>query len=134
MIMPGLALSAVVAAEVMRQLRSSMLEVLHEDYIQTARAKGLLEFFVITKHGLRNALLPVVTLLGLRIGRLIGGLVIVEIVFSLPGIGRLLMNAVLFQDYPVLQTGVLLVATAVTVLNLLADLSYSVLDPRIKYA
>lgn len=133
MILPAISLGSVVAAEIMRQLRSSMLEVLNEEYIQTARAKGVPEFQVIIGHALRNALIPVVTLLGMRIGRLIGGIVIIEVVFSLPGIGRLLMNAVLFNDFPVLQTGVLLVALAVTFLNLLADVSYSFLDPRIRH-
>ena len=133
MILPAISLGSVVAAEIMRQLRSSMLEVLNEEYVQTARAKGLPEFQVIIRHALRNALIPVVTLLGMRIGRLIGGIVIIEVVFSLPGIGRLLMNAVLFNDFPVLQTGVLLVALAVTFLNLLADISYSFLDPRIRH-
>lgn len=134
MILPAISLGSVVAAEIMRQLRSSMLEVLNEDFVQTARAKGVPEFQVIIRHVLRNALIPVVTLLGMRIGRLIGGIVIIEVVFSLPGIGRLLMNAVLFNDFPVLQTGVLLVALAVTFLNLLADVSYSFLDPRIRHA
>jgi peptide/nickel transport system permease protein len=134
MILPAISLGAVVAAEIMRQLRSSMLEVLNEEFVQTARAKGVPEFQVIIGHVLRNALIPVVTLLGMRIGRLIGGIVIIEVVFSLPGIGRLLMNAVLFNDFPVLQTGVLLVALAVTFLNLLADISYSFLDPRIRHA
>lgn len=132
MILPAISLGSVVAAEIMRQLRSSMLEVLNEEFVQTARAKGASEFMVIIKHVLRNALIPVVTLLGMRIGRLIGGIVIIEVVFSLPGIGRLLMNAVLFNDFPVLQTGFLLVALAVTFLNLLADISYSFLDPRIR--
>ncbi len=131
--LPAVSLGSVVAAEMMRQLRSSMLEVLQDEYIQTARAKGLAEFIVVLKHALRNALIPVVTLLGLRIGRLIGGLVIIEVVFSLPGIGQMLMNAVIFQDIPVLQSGVLLVALSVTILNLLADISYSFLDPRIRY-
>jgi peptide/nickel transport system permease protein len=133
MILPAISLGSVVAAEIMRQLRSSMLEVLNEEYVQTARAKGVSEFRVIIFHALRNALIPVVTLLGMRIGRLIGGIVIIEVVFSVPGIGRLLMNAVLFHDFPVLQTGVLLVALAVTFLNLLADVSYSFLDPRIRH-
>jgi peptide/nickel transport system permease protein len=133
MILPAISLGSVVAAEIMRQLRSSMLEVLGEEFVQTARAKGVPEFQVIVRHVLRNALIPVVTLLGMRIGRLIGGIVIIEVVFSLPGIGRLLMNAVLFNDFPVLQTGVLLVALAVTLLNLLADVSYSFLDPRIRH-
>lgn len=132
MILPAISLGSVVAAEIMRQLRSSMLEVLNEEFVQTARAKGASEFMVVIRHVLRNALIPVVTLLGMRIGRLIGGIVIIEVVFSLPGIGRLLMNAVLFNDFPVLQTGVLLVALAVTFLNLLADISYSFLDPRIR--
>jgi peptide/nickel transport system permease protein len=131
--LPAISLGSVVAAEMMRQLRSSMLEVLQDEYIQTARAKGLSEFLVIIKHALRNALIPVVTLLGLRIGRLIGGLVIIEMVFSLPGIGRMLLNAVVFQDIPVLQSGVLLVALSVTMLNLAADITYSFLDPRIRY-
>jgi peptide/nickel transport system permease protein len=131
-ILPTIALGAVVAAEIMRQLRSSMLEVLNEEYMQTARAKGLSEFVVIIKHALRNALIPVVTLLGMRIGRLIGGIVIIEVVFSLPGIGSMLMNAIQMQDIPVLQSGVLLVAVSVTFLNLLADISYSLLDPRIQ--
>jgi peptide/nickel transport system permease protein len=131
--LPAISLGSVVAAEMMRQLRSSMLEVLQDEYVQTARAKGLTEFTVVIKHALRNALIPVVTLLGLRIGRLIGGLVIIEVVFSLPGIGQMLMNAVIFQDIPVLQSGVLLVALSVTLLNLLADISYSFLDPRIRY-
>jgi peptide/nickel transport system permease protein len=131
--LPAISLGSVVAAEMMRQLRSSMLEVLQDEYVQTARAKGLAEFWVIIKHALRNALIPVVTLLGLRIGRLIGGLVIIEMVFSLPGIGRMLLNAVVFQDIPVLQSGVLLVALSVTMLNLLADITYSYLDPRIRY-
>jgi peptide/nickel transport system permease protein len=133
MILPAISLGSVVAAEIMRQLRSSMLEVLNEEFVQTARAKGVPEYQVIIRHVLRNALIPVVTLLGMRIGRLIGGIVIIEVVFSLPGIGRLLMNAVLFNDFPVLQTGVLLVALAVTFLNLLADVSYSFLDPRIRH-
>lgn len=133
MILPAISLGSVVAAEIMRQLRSSMLEVLGEEFVQTARAKGVPEFQVIIRHVLRNALIPVVTLLGMRIGRLIGGIVIIEVVFSLPGIGRLLMNAVLFNDFPVLQAGVLLVALAVTFLNLLADISYSFLDPRIRH-
>ncbi len=132
MVLPAISLGSVVAAEIMRQLRSSMLEVLNEEYVQTARAKGVSESLVIIKHALRNALIPVVTLLGMRIGRLIGGIVIIEVIFSVPGIGRLLMNAVLFNDFPVLQTGVLLVAFAVTFINLLADISYSFLDPRIR--
>ena len=134
LVLPAVSLGFVVAAEMMRQVRSSMLEVLQDEYVQTARAKGLAEPVVIVKHALRNALIPVVTLLGLRVGRLIGGLVIIEVVFSLPGIGQMLLNAVLFKDMPVLQSGVLLVAFAVTLINLLVDLSYSLIDPRIRYS
>ncbi len=134
LILPAISLGFVVAADMMRQVRSSMLEVLQDEYVQTARAKGLAEHVVIIKHALRNALIPVVTLLGLRVGRLIGGLVIIEVVFSLPGIGQMLLNAVLFKDMPVLQSGVLLVAFAVTLINLLVDLSYSLIDPRIRYS
>jgi peptide/nickel transport system permease protein len=133
LILPAISLGAVVAGETMRQLRSSMLEVLQDEHIQTARAKGLPEFFVITKHALRNALIPVVTVLGLRIGHLIGGLVVVELIFSLPGIGQMLLNAVIFRDIPVLQSGVLYAALCVVILNLLADISYSFLYPRIRY-
>jgi peptide/nickel transport system permease protein len=133
MTLPVLVLASRELALFMRFTRSSLLEVIRMDYVNTARSKGLKERVVITRHALRNALIPVVTLLGMRIGRLIGGIVIIEVVFSLPGIGRLLMNAVLFNDFPVLQTGVLLVALAVTFLNLLADVSYSFLDPRIRH-
>lgn len=133
LLLPAISLGFVVAAEMMRQLRSSMLEVLRDEYVQTARAKGLAESIVVLKHALRNALIPVVTLLGLRIGRLIGGLVIIEVVFSLPGIGQMLLNAVIFKDMPVLQSGVFLVALAVTGINLLVDLSYALIDPRIHY-
>lgn len=133
LIMPSITLGALLAAELMRQLRSAFLEIMQEDYVTTARSKGLSEWVVMGKHVSRNALIPVVTLLGMRIGRLIGGIVVVEMIFSLPGIGRLLMNAVLFQDYPVLQTGIVLVSFAVTTMNLMADLSYSFLDPRIRY-
>jgi peptide/nickel transport system permease protein len=132
--LPALALGFGVAAETMRQVRSDMLEVLHDEYVRTARAKGLAESVVIVKHALRNALIPVVTLLGLRIGRLVGGLVIIEVIFSLPGIGQMLLSAVLFKDMPVLQSGVLLVALAVTIMNLLVDISYSIIDPRIRCA
>jgi peptide/nickel transport system permease protein len=133
LIMPSIALGGMLSAELMRQLRSALLEVMGEDYINTARAKGLREMKVIFKHAFRNALIPVVTLLTMRIGRLIGGIVIIEKVFSLPGIGMLMLNGVIFQDYPVIQTGMMVIALSVTFMNLLADVSYAFLDPRIKY-
>lgn len=133
MIMPAITLGSVVAAEVMRQLRSSMLEVLGEEYVLTARAKGVAESGVILGHVLRNAMIPVVTIIGMRIGRLIGGIVVIEVIFSMPGIGQLLMNSVLNNDFPVVQAGVLMVAVAVTLINLLTDISYAFLDPRIKH-
>ena len=133
LLMPAIALGGMLSAELMRQLRSGLLEVLQTEYVTTARSKGLPEWAVILKHATRNALIPVVTMLGMRIGRLIGGVVVVELVFSLSGIGRLLMNAILFQDYPVLQTGLVMVAFSVTIMNLLADISYSFLDPRVRY-
>jgi len=134
MVMPAITLGSVVAAEVMRQLRSSMLEVLGEEYVQTARAKGVSESGVILRHALRNALIPVVTIIGMRIGRLIGGIVVIEVVFSMPGIGQLLMNSVLNNDFPVVQAGVLMVAVVVTLINLVTDVSYMFIDPRIRHA
>jgi len=134
LIMPSIALGSMLAAELMRQLRSALLEVIGEDYINTARSKGLREMKVIFKHAFRNALIPVVTLLTMRIGRLIGGIVVIEKVFSLPGIGMLMLNGVTFQDYPVIQTGMIVIALSVTMMNLIADLSYAFLDPRIKYS
>lgn len=134
MVMPAITLGSVVAAEVMRQLRSSMLEVLGEEFVQTARAKGVSEAGVIIRHALRNAMIPIVTIIGMRIGRLIGGIVVIEVVFAMPGIGQLLMNSVLNNDFPVVQAGVLMVAVSVTLINLLTDISYAFLDPRIKHA
>lgn len=110
-----------------------MLEVLRQDYVRTARAKGLREDRVIWVHALRNALLPVVTVVGLLVGRLFAGTVVVEQVFAIPGIGRMLVSSVLFQDFPAVQGIVLLVALAVVVANLLTDITYAVLDPRIRY-
>lgn len=117
----------------MRLVRSSMLEVINEDYIRTARSKGLREGRVIFRHGLRNALIPVVTLLGLRLPWLFGGAVITETVFAWPGTGRLLVDAVRQRDYPVVQGIVLILATLVILSNLLADLVYAYIDPRIRY-
>ena len=125
----GLALAAVVA----RTLRSSMLEALTEDYVRTARAKGLSEWRVVRGHVLRNALIPVVTVLGLQLGTLIGGAVITEYVFALPGIGRLVVDAVFARDYPLVQGVVLLIAVGFIASNLVVDLLYGLIDPRIRH-
>jgi peptide/nickel transport system permease protein len=116
-----------------RYMRSSMLEVLHQDYVRTARAKGLSSSRVLGKHALRNALIPVVTLLGLSIPGLIGGAAITETIFSYPGLGKLYVDAVGQRDYPVVMAGTMIGAVAVVVGNLLADVLYAVIDPRIKY-
>ena len=126
----GLRLSATIA----RMMRTTLLDVLQQDYMRTARAKGLTDFTVIVKHGLKNALIPVVTLLGLQLAALIGGSVITESMFALPGIGRLLLDAITRRDYPVIQGVVVSVGVLVMMTNLLVDLSYGFLDPRIRYS
>lgn len=134
LVMPSVALAAYSTAIIARMTRSSMLEVLHKDYIRTARAKGLAENRVILKHALRNALIPVVTVMGLQVGTMMGGAVITETVFSWPGIGQMLVNGILFRDFPVVQGVVLFVTTAFVLINLAVDLVYGILDPRIRYA
>jgi peptide/nickel transport system permease protein len=126
----GLALAAVIA----RTLRSSLLETLSEDYVKTARAKGLDNVSVVTRHALKNALIPVVTVLGLQFGTLIGGAVITEYVFALPGVGRLVVDAVFARDYPLVQGVVLLIAIGFIISNLVVDILYGWLDPRIRYS
>jgi peptide/nickel transport system permease protein len=133
MIMPGLALGTAVAAVVMRMTRSAMLEVIRQDYIRTARAKGQSERVVIVRHALRNALIPVATIVGLQAGYLLGGSVVIEEVFSLPGIGRLVLQAISSRDYLLLQGVVLFIAAAFVIINLIVDLLYAALDPRIRY-
>src|SRR5690606_10292814 len=113
--------------------RSSMLEVLRQDYITTARAKGVQEFWVLTSHGLRNALLPVVTIIGFQLGYAVGGAVIIETIFGRQGVGQLAVSAILSHDIPLVQGIVLMVATTLVLANLVVDLCYSVLDPRIRY-
>jgi peptide/nickel transport system permease protein len=113
--------------------RSTLLEVLREDYIRTAWAKGLREQVIIYKHALKNALIPVVTIVGGQLGTLLAGTVIVETIFALPGMGRLTVEAILYRDYPIVQTNVMLVAGTLVTLNLLVDLPYAWLDPRIYY-
>ena len=131
--LPAVTLGLALAAVVTRTLRSSMLEALTEDYVRTARAKGLSEWRVVRGHVLRNALIPVVTVLGLQLGTLIGGAVITEYVFALPGVGRLVVDAVFARDYPLVQGVVLLIALGFIASNLLVDLLYGLIDPRIRH-
>jgi peptide/nickel transport system permease protein len=132
-LLPAISLGLAGAAMNMRQIRSSMLEVLAQDYIRTARAKGLAEGMVIWLHALKNALLPVVTIMGLQFGRLVGGSVVIETLFSIPGMGRLIVDSIFQKDFPVVQACVLIMALAVLVANLITDMIYAYLDPRIRY-
>lgn len=131
-VMPLLTLTVDAVAGIARLTRGSMLDVLRHDYLDSARAKGVREKIVIYKHALRNALIPVVTIIGLHLGTLIGGAVVVETVFAFPGIGSLIVQAAQYRDFPVIQYGVMLIATTVIIVNLLVDLSYGFLDPRIR--
>jgi peptide/nickel transport system permease protein len=133
LVLPSLTLGAASAAIVARMTRSAMLEVLGQDYVRTARAKGLAERVVVNRHALRNALIPVVTVLGLQLGTLLSGAVLTETVFAWPGIGRLLVEAVLARDYPIIQGATLLIAATFVVLNVAVDVLYGLLDPRIRY-
>lgn len=132
-LIPAMILGLVLSASVMRMTRTMMLEVMRQDYIRTAWAKGLQESTVIYRHALKNALIPVVTIMGLQIAFLIGGSVILESIFGLPGLGALMLSSINNRDYPVVQGINLIVAAAVLVINLLVDLSYGYLDPRIRY-
>lgn len=133
LILPAITLGTIPLAILARITRSAMLEVLSQDYIRTARAKGLLERWVIFKHALKNALLPVVTIIGLQFGTLLGGAILTETIFSWPGIGSWIYEGILSRDYPVVQGGVVFVAVAFVLINLLVDLSYAFFDPRIQY-
>lgn len=132
-LLPAAVLGFRLSSATMRMTRSTVLEVLREDYVRTAWAKGLGGRVVVYKHALKNALIPVVTIVGGQLGTLLAGTVIVETIFALPGMGRLTVEAILFRDYPVVQTNVMLVAGTLVTLNLLVDLSYAWLDPRIRY-
>jgi len=133
LILPAITLGTGMAAITTRLIRSSMLEVLTQDYIRTARAKGLSEKIVIGKHALKNALIPVITIIGLQFAALLDGVVIIEVIFAWPGIGRLLVDSVFARDIPVIQAGVLFSAILITAANLLVDISYAYLDPKIRY-
>ncbi|MCL6551987.1 MAG: ABC transporter permease [Firmicutes bacterium] len=133
-ILPSITLAAFVAARFARLTRSTMLDVLSQDYVRTARAKGLGPRRVLYRHALKNASLPIVTLLALQLGQLLGGAVITETIFAWPGVGRFLVQALLNRDFPVVLVGVFLTAVAYSLLNLLADLAYAWLNPRVRYA
>src|SRR5574341_489585 len=132
MLMPAFVLGTALAAVLMRQTRNSMIEVLSADYVRTARAKGLAQRAVVIRHALRNGLIPVVTILGLQMGALMGGAVVTEQIFVIPGFGRLIVEAVFTRDYPVVQGVVLITASSYVLINLLVDVSYTVLNPRIR--
>ena len=134
LIFPALIIGYRYSAISARMTRSAMLEVLRQDYVRTARAKGLTDRVVITRHALRNALIPVVTIMASQLSHLLGGLVVVETIFSLPGMGRLVLDSVISRDYPVVQGAVMLIAVVFVLANLLVDLSYAVIDPRIRYS
>ncbi|HEY1459221.1 MAG TPA: ABC transporter permease [Casimicrobiaceae bacterium] len=133
LILPSLTLSVIYIALIARITRTSVIEVLGEDYIRTARAKGLTDRVVLMKHALRNAAVPIVTVIGIGVALLIGGVVVTESVFSIPGLGRLTVDAVLARDYPTVQAVILLFSAVYVVLNLLVDVAYTLLDPRIRY-
>jgi peptide/nickel transport system permease protein len=133
LIFPALTLGTAMAAAVMRMTRSAMLEVLGQDYVRTARSKGLSEWLVISGHSLRNALIPVITIVAIQMGYLLGGTVIVEEIFSLPGVGRLTLNAIYQRDYAMVQAAILFIAFNFVVINLLADVAYGFTNPTIRY-
>jgi peptide/nickel transport system permease protein len=133
-LLPAAILGFRLSAATMRMTRSTVLEVLREDYVRTAWAKGLAGKIVVYKHALKNALIPVVTIVGGQLGVLLAGTVVVETIFALPGMGRLTVEAILYRDYPIVQTNVMLVAATLVALNLVVDLTYAWLDPRIRYS
>ena len=133
MILPILTLSYLSWATFLRVTRSSMLEILNKEYIRTGRAKGLAERFVVSRHALRNALIPVVTALGLQFGFLLSGAIVIESVFAFPGVGRYLVQSVVNRDFPAVQSSVLCVSMTFVIVNMLVDVGYAALDPRIRY-
>lgn len=133
LVLPALAVGSLSAGVTMRMTRSSMLEVLRQDYVRTAFAKGMGERVVYLKHVLRNAALPIITVVGLSFGNMLGGAVLTETVFGRPGLGKLIVDAIIWQDYPVAQASIFVFAVLFLIVNLLTDLSYALLDPRISY-
>jgi dipeptide transport system permease protein len=134
LVLPAIVLGTIPLAVIARMTRSSMLEVLGEDYVRTARAKGLPSWRVVGLHSLRNALIPVVTIIGLQIGALMAGAVLTETIFSWPGVGKWLIESIARRDYPALQGGVMLISTIVILVNLGVDLTYGLINPRIRHA
>ncbi len=133
LVLPAITLSTVPLAIIARMTRSSLLEVLRQDYVRTARAKGVAERRVITRHAFKNAAIPVITVIGLNVGSLLGGAILTETIFAWPGVGRLVVDAIFERNYPVVQGAVLVIALIFVLVNLLVDLSYAYLDPRIRY-
>ena len=133
LILPAFTMGLTDAAITARMVRSSMLEVIRQDYVRTARSKGLSERVVISQHALKNAMIPIITLLGLRVGWIMGGSVILELVYSRPGLGRLMIDAILSRDYPIVQGSMLVLTLCIILANVAADVLYAVVDPRIKY-
>lgn len=133
LILPGFALATIPMALIARISRSSMLEVMNQDYIRTARAKGVRSFWVVYRHGLKNGFIPILTIIGLQMGFLLGGAVLTETIFAWPGVGRYIYDAIQFRDYPVVQSGILLIAFTFVMINLVVDLLYQLFDPRIQY-
>jgi peptide/nickel transport system permease protein/oligopeptide transport system permease protein len=132
--LPAVAIGARSAALIARMTRSALLEVLHQDFIRTARAKGIAERGVVFRHALRNAMIPILTIVGLDIAYLLGGAVVIETVFARPGLGKLIVDAIYTRDYPVVQGAILVFATGILLVNVAVDLTYTVVDPRIRYA
>lgn len=133
LILPSIALATIPMAIIARMTRSSMLEIMKQDFIRTANAKGLGKFMIIMKHALKNAFLPVITVVGLQFGQLLGGAVLTESIFSWPGIGRYMYQAIMARDFPVVQGGILFIALIFVFVNLLVDITYTLVDPRIRY-
>lgn len=131
-VLPCFTIGTVSAANIMRMTRSSMLEVIRQDYIRTARAKGQTERVIIWRHALKNALIPIITVVGLNFGRQLGGVVVIESVFSIAGLGKLMVDAIKVKNYPLVQGGILFMAFAVCIINLLVDIIYAYVDPRIR--
>lgn len=133
LVLPSVALATIPMAIIARITRSSMLEVMRSDFIRTARAKGLRMFWVVYRHSLKNAVIPILTVIGLQFGVLLGGAILTETIFSWPGIGRYIYEAIGYRDYPVIQSGIFIIALLFVCINLIVDLLYTVIDPRIKY-
>jgi peptide/nickel transport system permease protein len=133
LVLPSVALATIPMAIIARITRSSMLEVMRTDYIRTAKSKGLSMFWVVYKHSLRNAIIPILTVIGLQFGLLLGGAILTETIFSWPGIGRFIYDAINFRDYPVIQSGILIIALFFVMINFIVDLLYAAIDPRIRY-